>query len=493
MRLKQFLGNVATFGELGKLQEANEVQQRDFNIALAEYDRALEQVKESSAQGWVKMEGGRAQTNLDTIRANCRQMYQYTDPLLKGAVNTITKFVFQQGVDGPTSEDESTQAVLDALWNAPDNQQTMYSTIAQYLRSTQLLLDGNLFVMLRTTPPSKDLAVRYFPVEYIADIITDPLDGTRVLYYKAVVPVLAWEAKEQRYNQGGTKTIFYRDMFNTDTDNDPLEGRLKNVEENCWLQHIAINAVDDAGFGIPEPATSMEWFTQHKKLAQNQAALSMARAAIAVQLKAAATPAQLATLKTAIEARSQNTASGDQENLAGQINVLSENTDLSQQAFGTGASEAWTNSRIFRITALAGMGGIPLHYESDPENATKATATMMERPAFETFRNFQSIWTDAYRKQCDFALAFAGIEDPLYDIPMPPLVAMDVAAVGGAVLDATDVGVLMQRQASAWFLNALGFDDVPAELAAIDKEQEELEGEEAPEPAEVIEEESEWE
>ena len=493
MRLKQFLGNIATFGELGRLQETNARMGRNIGAALAEYDRELERAKQDAAQGWVKIEGGRAQTNLDTIRANCRQMYQYTDPMVKGAVNSYTKFCFQQGIDGPSSENEPTQAALTAFWGAQDNQQTFYSTVAQYRRSTQLLLDGSLFVMLRLKPGNKDVAVRYLPTDYVEDIITDPLDGTRVLYYKAMIPQLAWSDSEAQWGQADekTKTVFYRDLFNTDAANDPLEGRLENVEKDCWVQHVAINAVDDAQFGIPEPATSVFWFEQHKKLAEDQATLSRVRASIATQLKVVGTATQVADMRTTIEGRSQNTATTDQENLSGQFNVLNQFADLELKAFGTGSADAWTNSRIFRIKALAGMGGLPLHFLSDPENANLATALSMERPALETFRAYQAIWVDAYRKQCDFALVRAGIVEPLYDIPVPRILAPDLPSIGGVINDSYELGLLTQRQASSWLLDFLGFDDVAEELAALETEK--TEPAETTKPAELLEEESEWE
>ncbi len=488
--LKQFLGNAATFGELGKLAESNASLRQDLNVALAEYDRALERTKQETREGWVNLEEKDALAN---IRANVRQMYQYTDPLVKGAVNAYTKFCFQQGVDGPVSDEEKTLEVLTAFWGAPDNQQTMYSTVAQYRRSTQLLLDGSLFVMLRLKSEG-GVAIRYLPVRYVTDIITDPLDGTRVLYYKSYLPEKVWDATEQRWEDTGKpKVIFYRDLFNTEVNNDPLDGRLSNVEEKAWVQHIAINAVDDAAMGIPEPATSAFWFGEHKHLAEDQATLSRVRASIANQLKVQGTAAQISSLQSTIEGRSQNTASTAQENLSGQVNILNQFAELELKAFGTGAADAWTNSRIFRIKALAGMGGLPLHFLSDPENANLATATAMERPALESFRAYQSIWVDAYRKQCDFVLDKAGIDDPTYDIPMPPVLALDVAAVGPFVLDAKADGTITSRQASIWTLNALGFDDVPKELKEVENEAEELEAEEAPEPAEVMEEESEWE
>ena len=470
MRLKQAWSNIVTLGETGRLAgEADRLQ--DTNTALVgrilEYDKLYERWRED--QKWNKV--GDDADDLATERQKARAAFAGGDSFVKAATLLMTYFCFGQGIDGPVAgtdengePNETVQAALDDFWMAPDNQQTMFSTSAQHRRSNQLQLDGNIFVMLRVS--GKQTSVRYIPCGQVTDIITDPTDGSRVLYYKTEQPILQWNNDSLTLDEGkDTKTVFYRDVYNTAPDNDPLNGQIEGVEENTWVQHTPINAIDDGAFGIPEPAAGLSWLALYTKIAENQATVSESTAALMNRLKVQATDPQIDTFKTELEATSQD----PNQRLPGAWNVIGPNTQLETARASTGASDARTDARTMLIPGMANWG-FPLHFVSDPENANLATATAMERPALERLRGYQSVWIDAYRKMVSFALRVAGLEHEWFDIPMPRILAPDLQQIGGVVRDAYADGLLTQRQASGWLLDFLGFDDVPAELEAIDEE-----------------------
>ena len=178
MRLKQAWSNLVTAGELGRLQDTNDV----LIERIYEYDKMLARFKEDREEGWEEL--GADTSDLAGMRKKTRAAFAGSDSFIKGATLLMTYFCFGQGIDGPVAgtdengePDEKVQTALDAFWMSPDNQQTMFSTAAQHRRSNQLLLDGNVFVMLRVN--GKQVSVRYVPCGQVKGIITSVLHKDR--------------------------------------------------------------------------------------------------------------------------------------------------------------------------------------------------------------------------------------------------------------------------------------------------------------------------
>jgi len=482
------IANAATGGELDRLSNSLD----GAYIRLKEQNREIQRAIDDAREGWIPLGGDQQIQNRQNMRDLSRQAFQRSDVFIKGALRLMTEFVFEQGIDGPISTDEraEVQVALDGFWNEDSNQEALFSTVAQHRGSNQLLVDGDYFAILRGgADTDKRTAVRFMPAAQVVDIIRDPFDLTRVLYYKCVVPQLKWDSTKNNWGtETDSKTAFYPDIFNIDPNNDPLKDRLKShVEKDAHLLHIAINAIDAADFGWPEPAVSLPWFRRHREIAQDQATISKATGALMNVLKVDATAADMDTLRGDVESRSQWADSEANENVTGQFNLLNQQVELSVNRASSRAGEAETNSRMFRMGGAAGLN-IPLHFQADLENANLATARSMDRPTLVHFRAYQSVWIDAYRKLIDFALLRLGIKDPQYDVPAPRIARQDISEAGKLIIDAYDAGLLTVNQSAASVLDMLGFDDIAKELAAREKEMEtEEEAEVTPLEQEIIE------
>jgi len=476
------LANFATGGELERL--ANSALSTGAELALTqtalkEVSREAERYKEDI--GWTRQEEGQATQNRQKVRDVCRYAFQRGNPFIKGALRLMTEFCFEQGIDGPTSDDTATQDALDEFWLEPANQETLFGTVAQHRASNQLLVDGDFFTILRTgLEGDTRTAVRYMPAAYVVDPIADPFDVARVLYYKCLVPDFEWDSTANNWKEKDKKKVaFYRDILNNIPENDPLNDMLGGrAEEDAYIDHIAINAIDAGSLGWPEPAVSMPWFDLHKQIANDQGTVSSATAALMNVLKVDGSSDAIDTLRDEIRDRGQYGDGEANENVSAQINLMNQQAELSVNRASSRAGEAEVNSRMMHMAGVVGLG-IPLHFSGDPDNAGLATAATMDRPALVHFRAYQSLWLDAYRKMIDFALAHRGIEDAQYDIPAPKIARQDISEAGKLIIEGFDAGLLTDNQAAASLLDMLGFDNIAKELAIRD---EEMENEEESEP-----------
>ena len=477
MRLLQNAGkrlaDVVSGGEVTRLGD----ERHALYAYLKESSREIERLKEDV--GWLRIGESQGTQDRQKVRNVCRYEFQRGNPFVKGAIKLMTEFCFEQGVDGPASDDKKIQDALTTFWSAPDNQESLFATVAQHRASNQLLVDGDYFIMVRTGGEvGKHTAVRYMPASYVIDIITDPLDVTRVLYYKCAVPSLKWDSEtDSQKPSDDRKVVFYRDIYNIDEKNDALFTYLgARAEKDAFLQHITVNAIEAADFGWPEPAVSLPWFQMHKETAQDQATTSKATAALMTILKVDASSSAIDTLRDELRDRGQYADGEANENVTAQINLMNQQAELSVNRASSRAGEAEANSRMFRMAGDVGVG-LPLHYQGDPDNAGLATARTMDRPTLVHMRAYQSVWIDAYRKLFDFVLLRANIKPPYqYDIPAPRIARQDISEAGPFIIDAYDHGLLTRGQASSSSLDILGFDDIAREQEAL---EEEMEAEEA--------------
>lgn len=460
MRLAETIADKLTGGALTHLREAA-------NSMAWLYQRAIEDASWQVQSGNAVTAAG-SMTREQKV-AWARSCFE-TDPFVKRGILTATEFVFAQGIDGPrtmqASDDPKTQAAheaLDDFWNDPGNQAAMFAAPVQCQRSTQLLLDGDLFLALFVKPDGT-VQVRRFPSLRIERIVVDPDDSSRPLYYAAKCNRKAWNAKDADWRDTGeTYWVFYRDFRNTDPLTDPLAD-VVTADPDVFMVHVSINATEDCGFGVPEPLASLSWLRAAKKLAEDQATISASSASLMNSLTTTTTnETALAALKTSMQSvTGSNTPAPP---LAGGMNILSDGVDLKVTRASTQAGDAWQNSRLMRIPAAAGMG-LGLHYMADPENANLATSRSMELPILKHLETYQTLWRWVYSTLFEFVLERQGYDasDVDYDIPFANLVEPEIGEQATAVFEGLDRGMLTQTQASQRLMELLHFDDIPARL-----------------------------
>jgi hypothetical protein len=464
--------------EANRLREALTLRDEAI-VALAEATNwALERAKEDL--GWTKLVQDYQKGSSPLPRSDAIPMARrafVADPFMKRGIWTLTEFAFGNGIDGPRAprvegmtSQEAQQALepLVKFWNDRGNQSSLFSPPMQYERSNQLLVDGDLFFALFVRP-GKGVQVRRFGPLLVKDIITDPEDAGRPLYYVS-------ESKEQRWDDaqgkfiatGQTKRKFYRDFRNTLPADDPLSETV-DADRDVYMMHVPINRIEEGGFGNSDLLAAYPFSRGAKMIGEDQATISRATAALMNVMTATGDEAALANLKTSLHSvTNSNTPAAP---LPGGMNILGGGTNLSVNRASTQAGDAWQNSRIMRVPMAAGLG-LALHYLADPENASLATSTSMELPIMRHLQAYQSLWLSIYRSMFDFVLEQLNLnpDDVPYDIPAPKIVEPDVQGQGDNIIAAGDGGYLTRAQVSQRLLELHGFDDIPARLEEIEAE-----------------------
>lgn len=393
-----------------------------------------------------------------------------TEAFAKRGVLLKTDFCFGSGIDGPRGKQKhgepvhpGVQVILD-FWNDRSNQATMFSAPMQSLRSSQLLVDGGLFLLLFVG--ADGVKVRRLGSTLVQKIIADPDDATRPLYYAVPKRKFNFDAKQAALVQDTAVSgewIYYRDFRNTDPAQDPLYGQCE-ADPDVYLMHVSINSIGDCDFGESDVITSLKWLQAAKQVAEDQGTISRASAALMNRL-AVKTKNEAALAGLARSLRSTTEAGGPKPPLPGSINVESEGAELKSQRASTNATDAWQDGRSMRLPAAVGMG-LPLHYLGDPENASLATARVMDTPTLKMLEAYQTLWRSLYCDLFSFVLEQRGVDPQTvkYDIPMPAFSEPEIAEVATAVLDAKDAGLITKTQAAQRMMELLGFDDIPERL-----------------------------
>ncbi len=473
MKLREAALNLVTGGQYTRfLRDAQE--QRDDLAALAYLRESstflYERAKEDLA--WQNM--AKDATRYLTVDREdkiewARRAYE-TDAFAKRAVQLKTDFCFGSGIDGPRAKtapgenDDPNFAVLSDFWNDPGNQAALFSAPMQAMRSNQLQVDGGLFLLLFVRPGGA-VSVRPFGATIVKKIVVDPEDATRPLYYACRVSDYQFDATAGGLKSvdGQSRWVYYRDFRNTDPLRDPLEGQVP-VDPDVYMMHVPINCIRDGAFGESELLTSLKWLNAAKMIADDQATISKATAALMNRLTVNTKSASaLSNLRQSLQ--STTDSGGPKTPLAGSMNIMSDGVTLETSRSSTNAPDAWQNSRMMRLPAAVGVG-MPLHYLGDPENANLATARVMDTPALKTLEAYQSLWRSIYVDLFTFALQARGLDADAvrYDIPLPVFVEADLAGTAAAIMDALDRGLVTFLQAAQRIMELLGLDDIPERL-----------------------------
>jgi hypothetical protein len=384
------------------------------------------------------------------------------DAFIKDGVLTKTYFCFGNGIDGPQGDPAEIEP-LTTFWNHPLNQAAMFSTPMQYQRSNQLLLDGELFLLLFVGSDGV-VQVRRVGSLLIDKIITHPDDSNIPLYYRARIPRVEYNPESELEDTSNVRTLYYQDHLNTDPSADPYR-TMGGIVPNAVMLHCPINRLSDSGFGVSDVACSLSWFQAAKRIAEDQATISRVTAALAIMASIEGSRDDALALEAQIRSVT-DTGVDPKAPLPGAFNFQNRGVNIEVDRKVTQSSDATQNSRLMRIAGAAGLG-MTLHYMGDPENANLATADAMELPQMKHFGSYQALWVDIYRKLFNYVLREQGIEpDTLnYEISVPRLIdPKDVAGIGRTILDSYGTSLLTREQASERVLQLLGFDDIPQEL-----------------------------
>lgn len=446
------------------------------------YQRTLEDI------GWINLSQDSATPNLFVGEGYKKMLrlcktYYYRNPLAGHWVHLTTAFVFGEGVGVPKAKDENVQKIIDGFWNNPDNQLALTGFQAQQLLSNKIQYEGNLFFVLFSDDKG-DVRVRILNAEEVEDVIRDPEDRMRPNFYKIGVTNQKYSFAGDAYNVSMQRYMYYPDWnnFNIDDFGVPADKLTDAV-----IFHIKINCDINDKFGVPELYRGIDWIKAHKDMAGDLATMIKSLSTLAWRKKVKGTPAQVATLKGAMNAKSDLSNKGPS---AGSTQYENEGVDTTAINTPTGGAVIGEKGLKAMQLMVCAASGLFYHYFGDPETGNLATTTSMELPMIKKFAIYQALWQSVYKSILDYQI-FKKIEvgllpgsveydektrrmlvaprvDTFIDIDFPPIIEKDLKILAEALEIGKRNNLISDESAAQLYLLSAKLNNIQEEIEKID-------------------------
>jgi len=383
-------GHLQAVSKLREDLRATEETTELFQERIAELELALED------RDWTKLMGEAdtefSKKGLDKINWMAR-LYWLKNPLIRRAVITQTQYVFGQGVE-VEAEDERVNKVISKFWDDRENQDELTSQQALATKETELQLFGNIFFVLFVKPLTGRIKLRTIPMSEITEIIKDPDDRNKVLFYK------------REFTKGDEQKVLYYPDWNNASPGTRYEKKEVTKEK---VFHLSVNKLSDMSYGVSEVYSALDWARAYKDFLEDWATVVASYAKFAWKVTTKGGKRGVSNVKSKLgstipsEGRERNPAGA-----AGGIFASTEGADLQPiKSSGPSVSAADGDKMIHMISAGT---GIFFHYlTGDPSTGNLATAKAMERPMEIMFKDRQQLWCDTFARIFEYAIHQAAI------------------------------------------------------------------------------------
>lgn len=309
-----------------------------------------------------------------------------------------------------TEGEKAARGVWREFWEADRNQAVLSNDRLRNI-SDWLLVTGNRFFVFFISNQDGETTVRRVLTEQITEIVTDPEDDSRPLYYKRI------------WMQNSTaKTAYYKDwraFFNDDFPGD-VEGvdeklimgsdradELGKAATEVVMLHVPFQELDETNlFGWPLLAPAgTSWFRGHREFFQNRLAVSRAVAAFVRRRSVKGGSRAVDAVRNAL--RSSLVTSGVLDTnpppVAGAEDITNKAITTEDLPMRTGASDAKTDGEMF--TWMVGLSGrLFPHYLGLGDSYRLATATSMEKPLEMQFSAYRKRLSAMFRQMVRIVL-----------------------------------------------------------------------------------------
>lgn len=356
-------------------------------------------------QGWQKltMESGHefSPKGLKTIRQLSRVMF-LKNPLIRRAVLTQSNYVFGKGVEFSIPDEDAhkaEKATLEAFKDNIENKREFTGHQAMMTKENELQVLGELFFVL-VTKRNGDVIVRTIPADEITDIVMDPDDGKRPLFYKREYIERKMNFDSGQYEEQ-SKIEYFRDWI---VEEDPKARRstigTSQVRQDAVIYHVSVNHLSDMKRGVSEVYSALDWAKAYKEFLENWSTIVKAHSRYAWKL---ATKGGKKGVQNAQNQLQRGPDGSGQPPLTASTFVGSEgNTIEPMRTAGATTSAADGQHMVHMVSAAT---GIFYHYlVGDPGSGNRATATAMERPMELQFVNRQELWRNTFQDIMQYAI-----------------------------------------------------------------------------------------
>jgi len=270
------------------------------------------------------------------------------NPLARRIVALVTDYVVGDGI-AISSELPEVDDFVRRLWQHPANN----LALRLHAWCDELTRAGELFLAVATNPADGLSYFRAIPAARIDEIEADPEDYERELRYHELV-------------EGRPEGRWW-----------PSAAVAGPTE--MAVAHFAINRPVGALRGEGDLVPLLPWLRRYREWLEDRVRVNRLRNSFVWQVKIAhAAPGDLAAKQMQYR----------QPPSPGSIIVSDENETWQALSARLESQEAEADGKALRLIIAAGAG-VPLHFLSEGESATKATAAEMGGPTFRHYRNRQ--------------------------------------------------------------------------------------------------------
>jgi len=470
------------FEEAMKNNEDNEGI-RQFLESLAKLELQLEDT------GWKSLADSSDRQDFSTKGRNALQnqayLYWLKNPLLGRAVETKTNYVYGNGFSYK-AEDENVQEILDGFMDDEDNKRELTTLQAQQMKSNELQIFGNIYLVFFVSELTGKVKVRSLPSTEIKDIITDPDDAQKPLWYKRVRKKKVYDFKKEKYKME-REVKYYADWKQPDDLNgmEPPQDEIAGSDSELtrvMVYHIKVNCLSNNKFGISELYRAMDWAKAYNKFLEDLASVWETLSKFAIKNKVKGTSKDIQNQANKLKEALNSVDNTGQRQAGG---ILHENMGSEMESLNVrGASLDADDGRRLLLMVSAATGLIEPFF-GDPSTANLATMEAMMGPMLKIFGARQELWKSIWRNIFDFVIdcnieapqgelngyieedaygneywEIADETDRSFEIDFPEMVEEDIPDLVSSVKEAAETYLIPEKELSRILMNLFDIDNV---------------------------------
>lgn len=334
------------------------------------------------------------------------------DPLAGAEAEHYANFALGRGVGRPRAKNEAVQKVIDAAWTDANNAAKLTNVDAQRAISHELRSGANVFITAYIQ--SGKVRVGFLSADSVTDVVADPEDRLRPLWYLTREQKLGWDFVMDRPEVPTLGALpeprYYAHWANVDDarrerkergDKPLTEPPADKLGEGV-VYHVRINRTLEQHFGMPPWARTLRFHSAMNSFVEARS--SMAQAAASFIAKRVLKGGQKDVIRAAQSILTQTGEIGSAHVPSPQpppgmkaapapASIITENESsrLESLSLNSGASAAVQDAQILRSAAIAPSGFGP-HYYGDLGAANLAGAVSLELPALMAVGSFQEVF-----------------------------------------------------------------------------------------------------
>ena len=374
------------------------------------------------------------------------------DPSVAQFINILNSATFGSGVDTPVSDDERIQALIDEIWNNPDNQRVVFSPLSMRNMNTQLVVNGELFFVLVRS--GNTLRISFLDPNEITAVVISDQDSTKPVLYERTYNETTYDFDRSAYTTIQNKKQYYADFMANESD-PTIRRAIKagNFVPNYKIFHVKVNTLGMRG--IPEISRCYDWARAHARSIGDQLTVSKSLAKFSwIQKIATKSSAAIAAMGNKIAAASPTAGATVVQNQASELTPVNIPTGSVQNL-----DTAIRNSHIESIRSL----GFGEHYYADNSSGNLATASAMELPAIWKIQERQLIWETIIKAILEYAVKLNNMQAGHLDIEFPPakiLSTQEASQMVTSIIAASQAGLIDEDEASIRIYKLIGSNNI---------------------------------